>query len=129
MDGFTRQDHVAGYETTDAERLPIVISQLGRELASAAKDPKCAKCAEVAAGLAEGVGGTATAAEDTLRLAIARDGAGLSPPPPHRWLAPLVEARETFLPELLELQADLRPLVGTDPERDRGAWRSPSPFE
>ncbi len=133
MDGFTREDHVAGYDGAGADRLdhaagrlPVVVRRLALELASAAEDPEFA---EVAARAAMDVADSAATAEDTLRLAIARDGAGLPPPPPYHWLAPLVEARESFLSELLKLQADLRPLVNPGPERDRGTWRSPSPLD
>ncbi len=120
LDGFTHEDHVAGYEGTGADRLdhaagrlPVVVRRLALELASAAEDPEFA---EVAARAAMDVADSAATAEDTLRLAIARDGAGLPPPPPYHWLAPLVEARESFLSELLKLQADLRPLTDPDPE-------------
>ena len=131
MDGFTKEDHVAGYEGANADRLrhaaarlPTVVRRLAQELASAAGDPKFAEVAPLAARV---VANSARAAGDTLRLAIVRDGADPTPPPPpYQWLAPSVRARETFLSELLKLQADLRPLVGQ--ERDRGAWRSPSPF-
>ncbi len=125
MDGFTKEDHVAGYEGTASarlqnaiRRLPTVVRRLALELASAAEDPKFA---DVVAQVATVVTRKA-AARDTLRLAIVRDASDPSPPPQHRWLAPLVVARESFLPELLKLQADLRPLVGQ--ERDRVAWRS-----
>ncbi len=133
MDGFTREDHVAGYDGTNADRLghaadrlPIVIQRLALELASAAEDPKLA---DVVARAARVVADSATTAEDILRLATVRDTEGRPPPPPYQWLAPLVGARDALLPEILGLQADLRPLVSPDPERDRGAWRSPSPFD
>ncbi len=132
MDGYTQRDNVAtyGFRDTDRlrhaiQRLPVVIRQLERELASASGLPKyVAQVESVAVEAVE----TAFGAEDTLRLAIARDGADLSPPPPHRWLAPLVEARASLLSELLKLQTALQPLTGRETEPVRGAWRSPSPF-
>ncbi len=52
MDGFTKEDHVAGYEGANADRLrhaaarlPTVVRRLAQELASAAGDPKFAEVA------------------------------------------------------------------------------------
>ena len=124
---------MAAYEGTSADRLrhaaarlPTVVRWLALELASATEDPKFAAAVRQVPRV---VANSARAAGETLRLAIVREGADPTPPPPpYQWLAPSVRARETFLSELLKLQADLRLLVGPDRERDRGASRSPSPF-
>ncbi len=106
MDGFTRQDHLAGYDSTVSDRfchavlrLPVAIQRLEMELAAAARDPKFA---EEVAGLAIRAARVVARAADALRGAGLLLAADTEPPPPYAWLGPLPENREILLSELLQ---------------------------
>ena len=133
MDGFTRTHHTAVYGFDDAnalrhavQRLPAVIRELEREIASAARDPEYAAAAFSAGGHAASTIGESAAA---LRLALEQDGRDSERFQSHEWLPLLVEARPKLLSELTQVVERLRPITEPGGGRSRDTGRSQSIFD
>ncbi len=117
MDGLPQQDQTAIFGTTGdvhhaIRRLSVVIEQLERELASAAKDPQFAAAASSAACFA------ATSAEHSasvLRPRLGQDAGDGVPFQPDILLAPLLETSRTLQSALRQLAKTLQPLSKPEP--------------
>ena len=146
LDGFTRSDHVGVYgsEKDDhrsaierrrqaaislrhaIKRLPAVIQELERELASAAKDPQYAAAAFRATRSA------AETADDLaadLRQDLERDLGKNAEIQSNEWRAPLVQAWPYLLKALTQMAERLRPIAEPGGGRSRDTGRSQSIFD
>ncbi len=118
MNGLTGRDHVVTYNSSDAaslghaiQRLPVVIQQLGDELAAAASDPGVS---DAATNAARKTIARAEKAASILRQAIECNDDG--PPPSYEWLAPLAGIRRTLLRGFERLAERMRLLEGGEGE-------------
>ncbi len=109
MNGWTRGDHVARYQSSNAERLGhaigrllVVIDLLERELGAIQEDFIDAK---TRSGLVRTAINALSRGAFVLRDAVKRDGADVAPPDPHGWLKPMLDLR-TELPPKIEETAD-----------------------
>ncbi len=132
MNGWTRGDHVARYQSSDAERLghaiarlPVVIGLLERELGATRED---FIDAETRSGLVRTAINALSRGSSVLRDAIERDGTDVAPPDPHGWLKPLLDLRAALLTRIEETADRLEKLTEGSAKDDR-APPEPSPFD
>ena len=146
LDGFTRTDHVAVYrsETGDPrdvielrsqaadslrhaiDRLPSVIEELAREIASAARDPQYAAAAFRVSRIAAAA---ANRLASDLRQDLERDAGEHAEIQSDEWWAPLARARPSLLSALTQMAERLRPIAEPGGGRSRDTGRSQSIFD
>ena len=112
MNGRTKQDHGARYESSDSEglrhaihRLPVVIDLLERELTVL---PVNFVDAETRTNLIRTTVDVLVAGASGLRDAAGRDGSGMEPPRSLGWLKPLLDMRESLPPKIERTAKRLR---------------------